>query len=368
MDMLTFISFLAGFVLLIAGAETLVRGASRLAVAAGISPLVVGLTVVAYGTSAPELAVSVQSSFAGQPDIAIGNVVGSNIANILLILGISAAVTPLVVAQQLIRLDIPIMIGLSFLVFFMGLDGKIGLLDGLILVIGAITYTVFAIRQSRKETKEIKEEYADEFDGEKVKTAPLQIMIQLGMIVAGLVMLVFGSRWLINGAVVIAQIFGVSELVIGLTVIAVGTSLPEIATSVVAGFRGERDIAVGNAIGSNIFNILSVLGVAGLVTPNGITVSTAALNFDIPVMIAVAVACLPIFFSGYSIRRWEGFMFLGYYAAYTIYLFLNVTQHRALTAFSSIMATFVLPITVVTILVLAIRAVRTNHSQVRDSI
>lgn len=361
--MVTFILFVIGLALLISGAEFLVRGASRIAMAAGISPLVVGLTVVAYGTSAPELAVTIQSTWAGQADIAIGNVVGSNISNILLVLGLAAVVAPLVVAQQLIRLDIPLMIGLSVLLLLLGLDGHIGRVDGLILTIGAVAYTVFAIRQSRKENQKIKAEYADEFGADDTDTGPRYMLTQFGLVVIGVVMVTLGARWLINGAVVIAEYFDVSQLVIGLTIIAVGTSLPEVATSMVASLRGERDIAVGNAIGSNIFNILFVIGFGSVLAPTGINVSPSALSFDIPVMIAVAVACLPIFFIGHSLARWEGFLFLGYYVAYTIYLFLEATNHDALVTFSEIMLLFVLPLTAITFFILAIRMLRTNQRQ-----
>jgi cation:H+ antiporter len=171
-------------------------------------------------------------------------------------------------------------------------------------------------------------------------------------------MLVSGAQWLVEGAVAIARLLGVSELIIGLTIVAVGTSLPELATSVVAAIRRERDIAVGNAIGSNIFNILSVLGLTALVAPNGVAVSPAALNFDLPVMIAVAVACLPVFFNSYRIERWEGVMFLGYYVAYTAYLALAATEHEALPLFSSVMLWFVIPLTAVTLLVVTVRTLR----------
>ena len=361
MDPLTLILFILGFVVLITGAEVLVRGASRLAIIAGITPLVVGLTVVAYGTSAPELAVSVQASYAGQPDIAIGNVVGSNISNILLVLGISAAVSPLAVSLQLIRWDIPIMIGLSILVFVLGLDGKISRWDGLLLFSGAVAYTMVAIRQSRQEVRQVNADRAKPSVESKLKIGWLQIGLQIGYIGVGLALLVVGANWLVNGAVVLARLFNVSELVIGLTVVAVGTSLPEIATSIVAALRGNRDIAVGNVVGSNIFNILLVLGLSSIIAPNGINVSPPVLAFDIPVMIVVALACLPIMFSGYRIARWEGFLFLGYYIAYAVYLFLNATHHAALSTFNWIMATFILPLTGVTLLVLLVRAFRTNR-------
>lgn len=363
MGLFTLSLFIAGFILLVFGAELLVRGASRLAVTIGISPLVVGLTVVAYGTSAPELAVSVHSSYAGATDIAIGNVVGSNIANVLLILGLSATVAPLVVAQQLVRLDVPLMIGLSVLLLLMGLDGSLGRLDGLILTAGAVAYTIFAIRQSRKENQAIQEEYTQEFGQVPQKRGPLDTAIQLGFIVIGLGLLVLGADWLVDGAVTVAKYFGISELVIGLTIVAVGTSLPELATSVVASIRGERDIAVGNIVGSNIFNILTVLGLSGLVAPNGLPISTVALSFDMPVMIAVAIACLPIFFTGHLIARWEGLLFLGYYVAYTAYLLLHATQNHVLPMFSAVMLMFVMPLTVITLLVSLMRAMRIHRQR-----
>jgi cation:H+ antiporter len=365
MDFFTVIWFVAGLVLLIVGAEFLVRGASRLAAAVGISPLVIGLTVVAYGTSAPELAVTVQSSFLGQPDLALGNVVGSNIFNVLFILGLSALLRPLVVSQQLVRFDVPLMIGISFLLFILSFDGTIGRLDGLVLFAGVVTYTVWSIYQSRKENEDIQAEYAQEF-GYNRQLPQWQWSIHVLCIFIGLVLLVFGSRWLVEGAVDVAKALGVSELIIGLTIIAAGTSLPEVATSIVASMRGERDIAVGNVVGSCLFNILSVLGLASIVAPAGITVSPAVLHFDIPVMIVVAVACLPIFFTGNLIARWEGALFFGYYIAYTLYLILEATQHDALPMFSVIMLVFVLPLTVVTLCVLVVRAMRTNRLPISE--
>jgi cation:H+ antiporter len=342
--------FIAGLVLLVFGADVLVKGAAGLARRFGVSPLVVGLTVVAFGTSAPELAVSVQSALAGKADIAVGNVVGSNIANVLLILGLSATITALTVAQQLVRLDVPLMIGASLLVLLLALDNAISLLDGLLLFGGAVAYTVFSIRKSRAETAAVRDEYAAEFGGPAEGAWP-----NIGRVVAGLVLLVLGSRWLVDGAVALAQAFGISDLVVGLTVVAVGTSLPEIATSVMASLKGERDIAVGNVVGSNIFNLLVVLGLGAMVAPGGIPVSDTALAFDIPVMIAVAVACLPIFFTGHLINRWEGLLFLGYYVAYTTYLILDASGHASLPLYSGMMVGFVLPLTVVTLGVIAWR-------------
>lgn len=355
MNALTLFLFILGLVFLVGGAELLVRGASKLASAFGISPLVIGLTVVAFGTSAPEMAVSVRSALASQAgaDIAIGNVVGSNICNVLLILGLAALVAPLIVSQQLIRRDVPIMIGLSGLVYILGMDGSISRLEGLFLFLMVLSYTGYAIWVSKKENVEIQAEYAAEFQ----KTSN-GILIDIGLIALGLVLLVYGSRWLVDGAVVIAHGMGVSDLVIGLTVVALGTSLPEAATSMIASFRGERDIAVGNVVGSNIFNILAVLGLSSLVGPDGVKVAPAALAFDIPVMIAVAIACLPVFFTGYLISRWEGLVFLGYYAAYTLWLLLNSTQHMHLALFNTVMLQFIIPLTGVTLAIIAFRQFR----------
>lgn len=356
----TILLFVAGGVLLIAGAELLVRGASRLAVAAGISPLVVGLTVVAFGTSSPELAVSVGSAYAGQPDVALGNVVGSNILNVLFILGLSALLVPLVVAQQLVRLDVPLMIAASAMVMILALDGRIGRVDGLLLLAGIAGYTIFQIRQSRRETAAVQRESADAVASGRAGRSPW--LLNIGLVAVGLGLLVVGAQWLVEAAVATATTLGVSELVIGLTIVAAGTSLPEVATSLLAALRGERDIAVGNVVGSNIFNLLAVLGAGSLASPEGIRVSPGALTFDIPVMIAVAVAALPISFTGYTIARWEGAVFLAYYVAYTTYLVLDASEHAALPAFGAAMAWFALPLTALTVIVLAVRGFRRDAS------
>jgi cation:H+ antiporter len=355
---LTALVLVAGLGLLTAGATLLVRGASRLAVAFGISPLVIGLTVVAYGTSTPELAVSARAALAGQADIALGNVVGSNIFNVLFTLGISASIVPLVVAQQLIRLDVPIMIGASLLLLVLALDGVLTRLDGLVLLVGLVAYTAFVIRQSRDETEGIVAEYAARY-GETGKSGRAShALVQVAAVVIGLGCLVLGARWLVDSAVVLARTLGLSELVIGLTIVAAGTSLPEVATSIVAAVRRERDIAVGNVVGSNIYNVLAIAGLSSVVAPAGIPVTRAALGFDIPVMTAVAIACLPIFFSGHRIARWEGALFLGYYAAYVLYLLLAALEHDSLPLFSATMLAYVLPLTAVTLIVLYVRAAR----------
>ena len=358
MDLMTVGLILVGLVMLAAGGELLVRGASALATLAGISPLVVGLTVVAFGTSAPELAVSIQAGLGGNTDIAVGNVVGSNIFNVLLILGACALIAPLVVSAQLVRREVPIMIAISLLLVPLALDGRIGLLDGLLLTAGIVVYNVWSVVSSRRETAAARAEYK-----EAVGEAPRaperrgrQAAVNLGLLLVGLVVLVLGARLLVDGAVGLARGLGVSDVIIGLTIVAAGTSLPEVVTSIIATFRRERDIAIGNVVGSNIFNILGILGISAMVTPGGLNVAPSVINFDLPVMIAVALACLPVFFTGMSIARWEGALFLFYYVAYTAYLILAATQHDALPAFSGVMATFVLPLTVVTLLVLGAHA------------
>ena len=350
---MTFVWLFLGLVLLIAGAEILVRGASRIAAGMGISPLIIGLTVVAFGTSSPELAVSVKSALSGQANIALGNVIGSNIFNVLFILGISALIVPLRVSAQLIRIDVPLMVGLSVLVFLFAMDLVVGLVDSGILLAGLAGYIIFLIYLNRKYP-----ETANRTDPETAAPAEVEKInwpLNIIYVIGGLTLLVFGSRWLVDGAIQLAQLMGVSELVIGLTIVAAGTSLPEVVTSIIAALRGERDIAVGNVVGSNIFNIMGVLGVAGIVAPVGIEVSEGIFHFDIPVMIAVAFACLPIFFTGGTINRWEGGLLLGYYVAYTLYLVLAATAHEATVTFSTVMLYFVLPITFITLLVIAIQ-------------
>lgn len=355
MDLKDVLLLLAGLALLVGGGELLVRGASRLAAALGISPLVIGLTVVAYGTSAPEAAVTLQSTLEGRADLALGNVVGSSIFNVLVILGISALIVPLVVSARLVRLEVPLLVGISALVLLLGLDGAIGRADGALLVAGAIAYTSFAVRRGRREGRAVVPGSPN--PGPPPRSARL-VAGQLAIVLAGLGLLVLGSRWLVHGAAELARALGMSELVIGLTIVAVGTSLPEVATSLVAALRGQRDIAVGNVVGSNLFNLLAALGLAGLVAPGGVHVAPAILRFDLPVMLVVAVACLPIFFTGHLIARWEGALFLAYYAAYTGYVIMAASGHDALPAFSRVMAAFIIPLTFLTLAVLAIRAAR----------
>lgn len=350
---MTILMFLLGLATLVIGAELLVRGAGRLATTLGISPLVVGLTVVAFGTSAPEIAVSVNAALSGNTDIAVGNVVGSNIFNVLFILGLSALITPLIVNAQIIRQEIPILIGTCLLLFAIATDDHINLAESVLLLAALISYTVFLIVQSRKESQAIQDEYA----AENVKTSDWDkpIFVQVALIILGLLLLVQGSEWLVDAAVISAKMLGVSDIVIGLTIVAAGTSMPEVATSITAAIKGERDIAVGNVVGSNTFNILGGLGITGLVAPDGIIVPPSLVNFDLWVMLAVCFACVPVFMTGREIARWEGGVFLGYYIAYVAYLIMASQDHSALEAYSAVMMGFVIPITIITLVVTMIR-------------
>ena len=348
--------FLGGLILLVIGANVLVRGASKLALSFGISPLVVGLTIVAFGTSAPEVAVSVGAVLDGKTDIAIGNVVGSNIFNVLFILGISALIAPLVVNIQLIRQEVPIMIGASLLLLALGLDGRLSFFDGGVLFVLLVSYTVFLVVQSRRETQAAQDEYAHEIKPAEPGAWDDRLPAQLLLIGAGLAALVFGSEYLVQASVNFAKAMGVSDLIIGLTIVAAGTSMPEVATSITAAVKGERDIAVGNVVGSNTFNILGCLGLSGLVSGDlGLAMAPSLLAFDVWVMLAVALACLSVFITGRKIARWEGGVFLGYYVAYVAYLILAAQQHDALQVLSGVMLGFVVPLTVVTLVVVLIR-------------
>ena len=345
--------FVGGLAVLVAGGHALVSGSCAIARRFGLSSLVIGLTVVAWGTSAPELAVSLGAVLRGQGSMALGNVVGSNIINILGVLGTAALVTPLVVSRQLVWRDVPILVILSFTVLFLGANGQIGRLGGALLFTAGVIYTVYTIRASQRGG----EAELDDQPRSRVGLTRAVLLTALGM-----VLLVVGARWMVEAATVFARALGVSDLVVGLTVVAVGTSLPEAAASVMAALRGQRDMAVGNAIGSNIFNIVNVLGLTALLAPGGVPVPEPALRFDLPVMIAVAVACLPIFFVGHRIARWEGAVFLSYYALYILYLVLQAEHHAALPTFNRAMMIFVIPLTVATFGVIVWREIRRRRA------
>jgi cation:H+ antiporter len=353
---MTVLLLIGGLAALIVGGEALVRGASRLSALLGLSPVVIGLTVVAFGTSAPELAVGIQAAYDGRADLVVGNVVGSNIYNVLLVLGAAALIAPLVVQQQLVRLDVPLMIAAGGVFTFFALDGQIDTLEGVVMFGLLLLYLLAVLRISRRESPEVAEEYAAEFS--RPTNGRRGWLVNLGWVAAGLGLLVVGANWLVSGAVEVATALGVSELVIGLTVVAIGTSMPELVTSIVASLRGERDIAVGNIVGSNIFNVLSVLALTAIVAPDGVAVAPSALALDIPFMLAVSVACLPIFFTGHLIARWEGALFLLYGVGYTGYLVLDATRHEALPVLTLVALLLIIPLTGITLVVISVREIR----------
>lgn len=352
-----------GLLVVAGGAEAFVRGASRLAAAAGLPPLVIGLTLVSFGTSAPELAVGVRASLDGLPELALGNVVGSNIFNVLFILGISALLRPVSVGRQVVRREIPLMIGVSVALVLAAVDGGVGRIEGVVLLLGVGAYTTWAILAGSRE------EGAEEPGAAPPEAPPEEPgpwWVQLAWMAGGLAGLVAGSAWLVDGASRVALAAGVDHVVVGLTVVAVGTSLPEAATSVVAALRGERDIAVGNVIGSNVFNVLAIVGASAAVAGDGLPVSPGMLRFDLPVMLAVAVACLPIFLTGWTISRWEGALFLGYYGAYMTVLVLDARGHAALETFTRAMWLFVIPLTLFGVGCVLLRALGYDGPDPRD--
>jgi cation:H+ antiporter len=316
---MTLLQFLGGLLLLVGGAELFVRSASRVAAWLGIPPVVVGLTVVAFGTSAPELAVTVSAALDGHDDLAFATVVGSNSFNILLILGLSALVAPLVVVQRLVRLDVPLMILVSGGLAVLALDGRIGRVEGAAMFALLLAWTAYTVRAARRSRPEVVAEYAQArpAPGAAARGSLLRVV---GGLALGLACLVFGAEYLVEAAASLGRALGLAERVVGVTIVSAGTSLPELATSVVAALRGQRDIAVGNVVGSNLFNVLSVLGLSAAVAPEGLAVSSAALRFDVPVMLAASLACLPILFTGHRISRAEGLLLLAGYGAYVTVL------------------------------------------------
>jgi cation:H+ antiporter len=305
---------IGGSIGLFVGAEVLVRGASSLAIRLGISPLVVGLTVVAFATSSPELVVSIKAAIEGNPGIIVGNVVGSNICNIALILGVAAMISPMSVKTQVIKREIPIMIIVSVILLLILVDDTITRVEGVFLVIGIITYIILGYKYSIKEKDNI--EVIKEFE-EIIPKSPYKIWKSLIFMLAGLGLLVLGSNLFVDGAVAIAEKFGVSQAVIGLTIVAFGTSLPELTTSIVASFKNENDIAIGNAVGSNVFNILSVLGISSLVRP---IAGTGITMVDLSIMMFFTILILPLSITKFTLRRWEGALLFCGYLTYMIYL------------------------------------------------
>jgi cation:H+ antiporter len=311
------LALVIGLVVLYFGAQALVKGGASLALRLGLTPLVIGLTVMAFGTSSPEMVVSVQAAASGNGAISIGNVVGSNICNIALILGLCALVTPLTATAQVIRREVPIMIGVSVVALLMLMDGHLARWEGGLLLAGLIVYTVLTVKQARAETaaSEASKEYAAE-----IGPKPDGLGKSIALVVGGLGALIVGSHFFVTGAVTLAESWGMSQVAIGLTIVAVGTSLPELATSLVAAIKKESDVAIGNVVGSNTFNILGILGVAALVKP----IEATGLEWsDLIVMLVVAIALLPLAKSGGRVTRWEGVALLVSYVGYTTWLLMR---------------------------------------------
>lgn len=304
---------LLGLVLLYFGAEWLVRGSSSLALRLGLSPLVIGLTVVAYGTSMPELVVSFKAAMAGQSAIAVGNVVGSNILNVALILGIAALIFPIKIQFQLIRFDVPLMIGATLLAMFFLRDGRLDRWEAAILFAGIICYTVGSLIYAKKSApKRVVAEYE-----ESIPKPQGHFWADVGFIIAGMAVMVIGSQFLVDGSINLARLFGVSEAVIGLTIVAVGTSTPELAATIVAALKKEADIAIGNIVGSNIYNLLCILGATGLLRPLDVGGVTFANQL---VMLGVSVLLIPFMWTGFVLKRWEGAVLLCIYVGYLAWL------------------------------------------------
>ena len=307
------ILIVGGLVLLFFGADWLVKGAVTMALHLGLSPLIVGLTVVALGTSLPEALVSVQASLDNQGGIALGNVIGSNILNIALILGLSALIQPLKVDSHLVKADVPLLVGASFLLIVLLEDFHISRMEGALLLLGIVFYVCGNIMTVKRTSPE-----EDKIEGMEIPEDPSKNLLRdIGFLILGLIALAFGSNFLVSGAIDLARIWGLSEALIGLTIVSIGTGTPELATALMAAYRKTADIAIGNAVGSNLFNIMFVVGLAGLVAPMD---ATGINSSDLYVMFGLTILLLPTVWTGMVLDRKEGFLFVAIYVAYLYYL------------------------------------------------
>lgn len=357
--MMAALTFLGGLTGLLLCGHLVVNGASKLGAQFGLTPMVTGLTIVAAGTSAPELAVVLQAVAADDTPLAVGSVIGSNIANVLLVLGIAALFGTIHVTNRVVRIDIPIMIAASVALLVMSLDNQLSRVDGIILFIGVVAFVTWTLRSApRANVRDQKEPDSTDADADAGGNGIGRLV---GLLVIGIVGLAITARFVVTGAEEIATALGVPELIVGLTIVALGTSAPEMVTTVIAALGGRRDLAVGNAVGSNIFNILLVLGVSSVIAPGGIAIGTDAVKLDLPIMVAAAVACLPIVFWDNKLNRWEGGVFVGYYLAYVTFLVLDGTGHRASDPFALVLTAFVMPLTILTVGIAVSRQRRHRH-------
>jgi len=365
-------TFVAGLAILLVAGHFVVTAASAIGQRFGLSPMVVGLTIVAAGTSAPELAVVGQAVAADDTELAVGSVIGSNIANVLLVLGLAATFGAITVSDRAIRSEIPVMIAASVGLLFAAQDNRVDRIDGALMVAGLVLFVVWTVAATRRPTEEPDRgesppssavTTAHPVDVAGARTVPqrlndwlvarLRTLTGAALVLAvGVAGLAVAARLVVSGAEEIALNLGIPELIVGLTIVALGTSAPEIVTSVVAALQGRRDLAVGNAVGSNIFNILLVLGAISLISPTGIAISQAATEIELPILVAVAVACLPLVLFDNTLDRWEGALFVAYYLAYLVFLVLDATNHQAKDQFVFIIWAFVVPLTTLTVGVL----------------
>jgi cation:H+ antiporter len=319
-----------GLVTLVVGAELLVRGATRLALALGVSPLVLGLTIVSIGTSAPELAVGITANLQGSGSLAIGNIAGTNVFNLLFILGLTAAIHPLQLQLRLIRIELPVALAAGALLWLFTLNGTLSILEGGVLVALGALYTAAIVRLSRKESPEVREEFSGSYGVPTANTGvegskrAVIVRAALGLLI-GLALTLVGAEWLVDGSVTVARNWGIPEAIIGLTIVSAGTSAPELVTTIVATLRGERDVAIGNLLGSSIFNILIILGLTAVASSAGIGVERDLIRFDIPVMLASFVLCIPAFLTGRRLSRIEGIAGVALYVGYITWLVLTRT-------------------------------------------
>lgn len=307
---------LAGLALLTVGSEGIVRGASRVAAAFGVSPMMLGLTVVAIGTSMPELAVGITAANQQSGALAIGNIAGTNVMNILFILGLSALLKPLSLQLRVLRLDLPVMLVAAIAMALLAWDGVLDRLDGALLLVGAVGYTVALIRVARRESRAVRREFRTFYGVPHARGNGRRHTRDALLLLAGMALTVLGAEWLVKGASAIARGFGVSEAVIGLTIVAIGTSAPELVTTVLSTLKGERDVAIGNLLGSSIYNIVAILGLTCVIATHPLAIERELLVIDVPLMAGVALLCVPVFVTGRMVSREEGALFVGLYLAY----------------------------------------------------
>ena len=321
---MTYVMLLGGLVLLIGGAEVIVRYGTRLSRRLGISPLIIGLTIVSIGTSAPELAAGVRAMTAGSGNLLVGNVTGSNLMNLLLILGIAAAIRPISLQRQAVRLDLPAMVAATVLTLIFSLDGSLAVWEGAVLLTFAVTYTAVLIVQAKREASA--EHLADVVAHDPEHEIPVPVpgvkyaVADVVLLVAGIATVVLGADLLVAAATELAERFGVSDSLIGLTIVAIGTSLPELATTTMATIRGARSLAVGNLLGSSTYNLTLILGTSLLFAPGRFALETQLLHVDLPVLVVGALVCVPVFLTGREVSRREGWFFIGLYGTYLTYV------------------------------------------------